>query len=99
MKKLFLTTLLGLATVGCQQQTPQVVNRATCLQAQQAYENAKYQQDMLDQQLVLAAISSNEVERNEANKKQKELKGAMLMFGRIMEDPQLDCSKYLNETK
>ena len=99
MKKLFLIILLGTATVGCQQQSPEVVNKTTCLQAQQAYENAKYQQDLLDQQLVLAAISSNEVERNEAEEKRKELKGAMLMFGRIMEDPQLYCSKYLDETK
>lgn len=91
MKSLIFAILL-VSLAACQK-TETVTNKATCLQAQEAIKNAQYQQKIIEQQLVLAAVS--EAEEKDAESKRKELKAAILIFGRIVEDPNLNCSQYL----
>ena len=92
MKALLIPILL-ISLTACQKAETDISNKATCLQAQQAIDNAKYQQEILEQQLVLAAVS--EVKVNEAKQKKKELSAAMLIFDKVIENPDLNCSQYL----
>ena len=92
MKTIHFTIILLVSLTGCEQ--IEVTNKTTCLQAYQAIENAKYQQDILEKQLTLATAMGDDAKIVMASARKKELKSATILFETIVEDPKLNCPQY-----
>jgi hypothetical protein len=88
--KALIIPLLFVSLTACQRE--EVTNKTTCLQAEQAIENASYQMDIIDKRIIL---SSDDTAKVIANAQKKELELATKMFERILKDPELNCSQYL----
>ena len=89
MKKLLF--IFAVITLTACQKTEVVTNKTTCLQAQQAIENAKYQMNVIDTQIMLA---SDKTAITVAKARKSELEAASKLFERIIEDPALNCPQY-----
>ena len=73
------------------------INKSTCINAFNSLKAARFQKKMLDQQVLLSAAAGRGEEALAVGVQVNELKAIATIFEKLIDDPKLDCGKYLKD--